>query len=446
MSLLLSFLALSFLAYRFGRSRILLLVSFDLFKLRSRPHHHGVHVALWGIFWGLGAFLLWGLLAHYGFLLFLKHRMTLSSIPVTPIQIAQVLLLIKREILGSPWVANTPALEKIVRELAPIKQALSFWSTGVGILFFLFGMGLNLYRLDPQRNTAVAVEKILVFIMLLCTTIAFLVTVGIIVSLLTETFRFFQTQSFFGFLFGTHWAPQSGNSFGAVPLFLGTFLITFIALIVAAPIGLMSAIYTAEYATSSQRAFIKPLLEVLAGIPTVVYGFFAALAVAPFIRFVAHAMGFSASSESALAAGLVMGIMIIPFISSLSDDVLRALPSSLRGGAMALGATKRETILKVLIPAALPGIMGGLLLSASRAIGETMIVVMAAGLQAKMTLNPLESVTTVTAQIVMLLNGDQAFDSPKTLSAFALGMVLFCFTFFMNWVAMRIVRTYRERY
>ena len=238
----------------------------------------------------------------------------------------------------------------------------------------------------------------------------------------------------------------SSGSFGAIPLFVGTLLISFIAMVVAVPVGLMSAIYLAEYAGPRMRGFAKPTLEVLAGIPTVVYGFFAALTVAPFLRETGEGFGLQVSSESALAAGLVMGVMIIPFISSLADDVINAVPQSMRDGSLGLGATRSETIKKVIFPAALPGIVGGVLLAVSRAIGETMIVVMAAGLAAKLTANPLDTVTTVTVQIVTLLVGDQEFDSPKTLAAFALGLMLFVVTLVLNFVALRVVKKYREQY
>jgi len=257
------------------------------------------------------------------------------------------------------------------------------------------------------------------------------------------------------FLFGLHWSPQtalrvdqvgSSGSFGAVPIFAGTLLITAIAMAVAGPVGLMSAIYMTFYAGSRVRAFAKPLLEVLAGVPTVVYGFFAALAVGPTVREVGTALGLSVASESAMAAGLIMGVMIIPFVSSLSDDAITAVPESLRDGSLGLGATRSETIRHVILPAALPGIVSALLLAISRAIGETMIVVMAAGLAANLTANPLEAVTTVTVQIVTLLTGDQEFDSAKTLSAFALGLVLFCVTLCFNLIALFVVRRFREQY
>jgi len=260
---------------------------------------------------------------------------------------------------------------------------------------------------------------------------------------------------FWDFIFGLQWSPQtalrpdqvgSSGSFGAVPLLSGTLLISAIAMVVATPIGLFSAIYLAEYARPGFRSLVKPALEILAGIPTVVYGFFAALTVAPFLRGVGESAGLDVSSESALAAGLVMGMMIIPFISSISDDVIIAVPRSLREGSLAVGATRSETIRRVILPAALPGVAGGVLLAASRAIGETMIVVMAAGLSAKLTANPLEAVTTITVQIVSLLTGDQEFDSPKTLSAFALGLLLFTVTLILNVIALKIVKKFREKY
>ena len=273
--------------------------------------------------------------------------------------------------------------------------------------------------------------------------------------MLFESIRFFQAVPVTDFLFGTEWSPQtairsdqvgSSGAFGAVPLFAGTMLIAFIAMLVAVPIGLMSAIYLSEYANYRFRAVAKPLLEILAGVPTVVYGFFAALTVAPFIRETGGFLGLDVASESALAAGLVMGIMIIPFVSSLSDDVINAVPQAMRDASYGIGATRSETIIRVIIPAALPGIVGGVLLAVSRAIGETMIVVMAAGLAANLTANPLEAVTTVTVQIVTLLVGDQEFDSPKTLAAFALGLVLFVVTLCLNIIALYIVRKYREQY
>lgn len=299
------------------------------------------------------------------------------------------------------------------------------------------------------------VERIVRYMLIVCSLTAIFTTIGIILSVLFEAIRFFSLVSIWDFLFGLNWSPQtsiradqvgSSGEFGAIPVFGGTLLISAIAMTVAAPIGLMSAVYLSEYAGKKVRGVAKPLIEILAGVPTVVYGFFAALVVAPLIREAGITLGLEVSSESALAAGLIMGVMIIPFVMSISDDVINAVPQDLRDGSYGLGATKSETIIRVIIPAALPGIVGGLLLAVSRAIGETMIVVMAAGLSANLTANPLKAVTTVTVQIVTLLVGDQEFDSAKTLAAFALGLLLFVMTLILNVIALYIVRTYREQY
>lgn len=325
-------------------------------------------------------------------------------------------------------------------------------AAALAILGFFFAFT----RVKPEFRARTRVERFMMGLLIFASIVAIMTTLGIIFSLLFESLRFFEKVSPFEFLFGTHWSPQqairadqvgSSGAFGAVPLFWGTAFITIIAMVVAVPIGLLSAIYLTQYASPRFRKWMKPILEVLAGVPTVVYGYFAALTVAPLIRQLGYAIGLSdPSSESALAAGLVMGVMIIPFMSSLSDDAITAVPSAMKDGSLALGATPSETIRKVLIPAALPGIVGGFLLAVSRAIGETMIVVMAAGLAANLTANPFESVTTVTTQIVALLTGDQEFDSAKTLSAFALGLVLFIVTLILNVYALRVVKKYREAY
>ncbi|WP_304620113.1 phosphate ABC transporter permease subunit PstC [Paracoccus sediminilitoris] len=300
-----------------------------------------------------------------------------------------------------------------------------------------------------------AAERIVMGLMITCSLIAIFVTIGIVLSLIFESIRFFQMVPITDFLFGTRWEPQipiradqiaAEGAFGVLPVFLGTLVITVVAISISVPVGLLSAIYLNEFASRSFRAVAKPVLELLAGIPTVVYGFFAILTVAPALRSWGAALGIPVAPNTALAAGGVMAIMLIPFISSFADDALSAVPRSLRDGAIALGATRSETVLNVLFPAAIPGIMGGVLLAVSRAIGETMIVVMAAGLIASMNINPLDSVTTITVQIVTLLIGDTAFDSPKTLAAFALGLLLFIVTLFINILALRIVRKYREQY
>ncbi|HXV36477.1 MAG TPA: phosphate ABC transporter permease subunit PstC, partial [Myxococcota bacterium] len=310
-------------------------------------------------------------------------------------------------------------------------------------------------RYRTRRRVQRAIESALRLLLLAASTVAVLVTLGILVSLIVESVRFFERVPAQEFLFGLRWSPQialradqvgSSGAFGAVPLFAGTLLITAISILVAGPIGLMAAVYTAFYASRRARAVIKPTLELLAGVPTVVYGFFAALTVAPFIRELGAQLGLDVASESALAAGVVMGIMIVPIISSLSDDAITAVPSALRDASFALGATRSETIRRALVPAAFPGIVAAFLLAVSRAIGETMIVVMAAGLAANLTANPLEAVTTVTVQIVTLLTGDQEFDSAKTLAAFALGLTLFCVTLALNVAALHVSRRAKLRH
>ncbi|NND82743.1 MAG: phosphate ABC transporter permease subunit PstC [Gammaproteobacteria bacterium] len=364
-------------------------------------------------------------------------------------------------ILGLEYQA---AVERQMRLTQLSRDALPLLVGSIAIISLLIG----LRSVTAAHNARYSVERLFNIALFLCSCIAILTTVGIVFSVMFESWQFFQLVPLSEFLFGTHWSPQiairadqagASGSFGVLPLIVGTLLISAIALLIAVPVGLLSAIYLSEYASARVRNVVKPALEILAGVPTVVYGFFAALTVAPAIREVgdaARAWGaengvvwlanLNVSSESALAAGMVMGIMIIPFVSSLSDDVINAVPQSLRDGSYGLGATQSETIKKVIFPAALPGIVGGILLAASRAIGETMIVVMAAGLAANLTVNPLEAVTTVTVQIVTLLVGDQEFDSAKTLAAFALGLFLFLITLALNIVALRVVKKYREQY
>jgi len=335
-------------------------------------------------------------------------------------------------------------------------NAIADWALfAVAITIALAGIAVAHQRLSARFRARNSVEFVMSGLMIACSLIAILTTFGIVASLLYESLRFFDKVSPIEFLTGLNWEPQiairedqvtAGGAFGAIPVFAGTLLIALVAMAVATPVGLFAAIYLTEYASAKFRAVIKPILEILAGIPTVVYGFFAVLTVAPAIRNFGQAMGFEIAPNSALAAGGVMGIMLIPFISSLSDDAIASVPQAMRDGSYGLGATKGETITKVLLPAALPGIMGGILLAVSRAIGETMIVVMAAGIIASLTFNPFEPVTTVTVQIVTLLIGDTEFDNPKTLAAFALGLVLFLATLVLNIIALRIVQKYREQY
>lgn len=356
---------------------------------------------------------------------------------------------------GANSTLSDPALLPLVDTLSQAQADSHSLLAKILIALCLLMMAIGYRRISVDFVARASVERIFLTLLFLCAGVAVVTTIGILLSVLFEAIRFFNMVPVTEFLFGTEWSPQialradqqgSSGRFGVLPLMTGTLLVSVIALAVAVPVGLMSAIYLSEYAESKWRDRLKPALEILAGIPTVVYGVFAALTVAPLVRELGTAIGLSVSSESALAAGLVMGIMIIPFVSSLSDDIIHAVPQSMRDGSLALGATESETITKVVIPAALPGIVGGVLLAASRAIGETMIVVMAAGLSANLTLNPLDSVTTVTVQIVTLLVGDQEFDSPKTLAAFALGLMLFVVTLLLNFYALHIVRKYREQY
>ncbi len=353
---------------------------------------------------------------------------------------------------------------------ARIESTLSWGGVAAALIASLLGGLFVFSQIRPGMRARNRVEGWIVGALFACSAVAVLTTVGIIASLLFDATRFFSSVPVTEFLFGTQWSPQtairadqvgSTGAFGALPLFAGTFLIMIIAMAVAAPIGLMAAIYLSEYAGPGTRATVKPVLEILAGVPTVVYGFFAALTVGPAFRVFFNTIGgwlaggpldgigqylMLVQNQMALVAGAVMGIMLIPFVSSLSDDIINAVPQSLRDGSYAMGATKSETVTRVLMPAALPGVAGALLLAVSRAIGETMIVTMAAGLAARLTLNPLDTVTTVTVQIVTLLTGDQEFDSPKTLAAFGLGLTLFLATLMLNIVAQKIVQTYRQQY
>jgi phosphate transport system permease protein len=450
-------LALSAVAYYLGRRRALMVApGGEIRNLHSLPSYYGLYTAIWC---GVPALLL------VAFWLFFESsvitHLVIAGLPeetrsLDPARLNLVVNDIKNLVSGNITSRQADSAMQAAadhyRNLRTISHAaLAVLALAVAIL----GGSLTLRRIQARHRARNAVETTIKLFLIICSSIAILTTVGIVLSVLFESIRFFQAVPISEFLFGLVWSPQtairadqvgSSGAFGAIPLFAGTMLISLIAMLVAVPIGLMSAIYLSEYAGPRLRAAAKPLLEILAGIPTVVYGFFAALMVAPFIRDSGAILGLDVASESALAAGLVMGVMIIPFVSSLSDDVINAVPQALRDGAYGLGATQSETIRRVIFPAALPGIVGGILLAVSRAIGETMIVVMAAGLAANLTANPLEAVTTVTVQIVTLLTGDQEFDSPKTLAAFALGLVLFLVTLILNVIALTVVRRYREQY
>jgi phosphate transport system permease protein len=423
----------------------------------ARPHslagYHAAYVALWVVLPALLFASVWTLISPRLATEAMLAAPAAATLPTAPIERNAILAEARGLAEGRLEAAFNPKAEALV---APYRAArLHYGLIGLAGVFVLGTLGgvFAFLRIGPQFRARTGVERVVSVILMVASLIAILTTIGIVASLLFESLRFFSLVSPLDFLFGLRWSPQAATAgdmtaLGAVPLFWGTvFIGAIIAMIVAIPLGLLSAIYLTQYAKPAVRRWVKPLLEVLAGIPTVVYGYFAALTLAPWIRDFAVAIGFSnASSESALAAGLVMGIMIIPFVSSMADDSLAAVPQSMRDGSLAMGATTSETIRRVLVPAALPGIVGGVLLAVSRAIGETMIVVMAAGLAANLTANPFDSVTTVTVQIVKLLTGDQEFDSAKTLAAFALGLVLFIATLFLNIIALGVVKRYREAY
>ncbi len=454
--LLIVLLALSAAGYYLGRRRALASAGGRVRDLHSLPGYYGLLTA---IGCGIPALLVVGLWVALEPTLITQQ--VIASLPadmraLPPERLALVVNDVKNMVAGNITSREaSPAMEAAAERYRDLQFLSTVARWLVVLALAIAGAALVHRRIAPRLQARNAVERVVTVFLIASSTVAIFTTLGIVLSVLFESLRFFQQVPITEFLFGLKWSPQtalradqvgSSGAFGAVPLFTGTLLISFIAMVVAVPIGLMSALYLSEYADRRFRAVAKPLLEILAGIPTVVYGFFAALTVAPLVRQAGTAVGLDVASESALAAGAVMGIMIIPFVSSLSDDVINAVPQAMRDGSYAMGATHSETITRVILPAALPGIVGGILLAVSRAIGETMIVVMAAGLAANLTANPLEAVTTVTVQIVTLLTGDQEFDSPKTLAAFALGLVLFAVTLVLNVIALHVVRKYREQY
>ncbi|MFC3170023.1 phosphate ABC transporter permease subunit PstC [Paracoccus fontiphilus] len=383
--------------YIVGRSRAFASAGPDVRKLHSRPTYHGYSVALTALLPALAVM-------AAGSILRLSGVLTVEAMPVAGV---------------------------------------------VALIAAIAGLGLGVMRIGQEYQARNVVERMVLGLLMLCSLIAIVTTAGIVLSLVFETGHFFQLYDWKTFFFGTEWTPRfQGNSqLGIVPLLWGTLYVSAIALLVAVPIGLFAAVYMSEYASRRVRGFVKPAIEVLAGIPTIVYGLFALITVGPLLRdYFAQLLGLGNSGTSVLTAGLVMGIMLIPFVSSLSDDIINAVPQSLRDGALGLGSTPSETVRQVVLPAALPGIVGAVLLAASRAIGETMIVVLGAGASAQMSLNPLEAMTTITVKIVSQLTGDSDFNSPETLVAFALGLTLFVITLALNVVALYIVRKYREQY
>lgn len=425
-------------------------------SLAALPSYHGWHMALWVLIPALVGWTLWNAISPGFLYAAILADPSASLLPAMDMErdavIAEAMAVAANDGFGAfrpETSAIVPIVQSLTAKFAWIGAALS------GLLAFAGG-AYGYTRITASFPARTRVERGVLALLMAASFVAILTTVGIVGSLIFETGVFFSQVSPIDFLFGTNWAPdpfaavtpELGEKLGAVPLFWGTLFIgAIIAMIVAIPFGLMSAIYLTQYASASFRRWAKPALEILAGVPTVVYGYFAALTVAPMVRDFATAIGIqNATTESALAAGLVMGVMIIPFVSSMADDSIAAVPQAMRDGSLAMGATKSETIKRVMIPAALPGIVAGVMLAVSRAIGETMIVYMAAGAAANLSANPFASMTTVTYQIARLLTGDGDFDHPATLAAFALGLVLFVVTLALNIVALRVVKRYREAY
>ena len=453
-NLLFLIIAFSLFSYFFSSSRAYKKIREATSKPSALPKHYGQKSLLWTLFPAFLLLIVFTIVAPV-FLddLYLK-KIALIDPSLSNAEIRLNLAKLKNVAGGAISSNDTTILDLADQYKNSLSNISLLRTLSVLLLSAILGIIIS-SNLSIKKNARVQVESFLKSLFFISSVIAILTTIAIIASLLFESIRFFSLYPFFDFLFGLHWAPNiairsdqvaAQGSFGMIPVLLGTIVVAFIAMLVALPIGLFSAIYLAEFSSKKVRNIIKPTLEILAGIPTVVYGYFAALTAAPFIRKVGMTLGLDVSSESALAAGAIMGIMIIPFISSLSDDVINSVPQSLRDGSLALGATKAETTLKVVLPAAFPGLVGAFLLAVSRAIGETMIVVMAAGLTANLTINPLETVTTVTVQIVSLLTGDTEFDDIKTLSAFGLGLALFAFTLILNVIALVVSRRLSEQY
>ena len=480
--ILLLLLALGALGYGLGRRRAVAAAEGDVRRLHSLPNYYGLHVALATVVPALMLLGAWALVMP----IFAEMR-TSSLVPETAYagegDLSLLMADVRRIADGLDQAVDSGALTReqasdMRVEISDVRDRLGDLGVVIGtavepsvlaaaqryrgimgtgrLLMTAAVLGLaaagfawSYLRTSRDFRARNVVERAVMAILILASTIAILTTVGIVLSMLFESIDFFSRYPASEFFFGLDWAPNfRGNSdLGIVPLLWGTLYISFIALLVAVPVGLMAAIYMAEYAGPRVRAVAKPAIEVLAGIPTIVYGLFALITVGPFLRdWLAQPLGLGNSSSSVMTAGLVMGIMLIPFVSSLSDDVINAVPQSMRDGSLGLGATHSETIRQVVLPAALPGVVGAILLAASRAIGETMIVVLGAGAAARLDLNPFEAMTTVTVKIVSQLTGDTDFNSPETLVAFALGLTLFVMTLCLNVVALVIVRRYREQY
>ena len=452
--LILTILGLTAYSFFLSKRKASALNAINPLDVHSQPHYHGLFSAILTIAPAIILLFLWSWLENS---IFKSNLESYFSDVVDPYKVNFYVSGVKSFVAGASDTlmnhSNFPAAVEYYETSTKMSLALK---SIVIVIITLIAFRYSLNLVTAKFKARDLVEDIVIRTMKYASIFAIFITLGIVLSLLFETLRFFESVAVTEFLFGTHWSPQmsiregqvgSSGSFGAVPVFTGTLLISLIAMLVAGPIGLFSAIYLSQYASNRVRSYAKPIIEVLAGIPTVVYGFFAVITVGPFFRDLGiyfNIDGFS--SESALIAGSVLGIMIIPFIASLTDDSLSAVPRSLKEGSLAMGATLSETTTRVIIPASFHGIVGSFLLAFSRAIGETMIVVMAAGFAANLTANPFNAVTTVTVQIVGLLTGDQEFDSPKTMSAFALAFVLFFLTLILNIISLSIVKKFREQY
>ncbi|WP_326523988.1 phosphate ABC transporter permease subunit PstC [Sphingomonas sp.] len=454
LALLFVIAGLGLIAWLTARARVVALSAAAGTRPNSLPGQHAAYAMLWAVVPPLLFLAVWSAISPSLVTADVLAAPAAAHLPATGYERDLILAEARSLASGSAYGAFYDQSETLAPAFSAAIAKYRWIGAIVALLLGFAGGAYAWTRVSPAFRARARVERGVMLLLLVASLIAILTTLGIFLSLVFESFRFFSIVPVTDFLFGTTWSPQvitqkdPGASLGAVPLFWGTFFIgAVIAMIVAIPFGLMSAIYLTQYARPGFRRWMKPTLEMLAGVPTVVYGYFAALTVGPAIREIAVSLGMPyASSESALSAGLVMGVMIIPFVSSMADDSIAAVPTAMRDGSLAMGATTNETIRKVLLPAALPGVVAGILLAVSRAIGETMIVVMAASGAATITLNPFESATTVTKQIVDLLTGEAEFDSPKTLAAFALGLTLFAITFLLNIVALRVVKKYREAY
>lgn len=447
-------LALAAIAYQLGlvRSRSVALASGA--RMHSLPRYHGMLVVLRAVVPATVVYLLWTLFGGTLIEAMVIASLPAEHIPADALQQSVLMQRIGNLASGFGLLGEAQAYEQTAaayyQRLTATGQAMT-----AALMATLAALALfwSWRKTTPETRARNKVERAAQIALIACSAVAIFTTVGIVLSMLGESFRFFQFVNPLDFFFGTTWNPRfemdiadAQGGFGMLPLVAGTLMISLIAMLVAVPLGLMTAIYLAEYAPYHVRNFAKPIIEVLAGIPTIVYGFFALVTVGPFLVELGKLVGLSISATSALTAGLVMGIMIIPFVSSLSDDIITQVPKSMRDGSLALGATRSETVIKVILPAALPGIVGAFLLAVSRAIGETMIVVLAAGNAPVLTANPFEAVSTITVSIVNQLTGDKDFTSPQSLVAFALGLTLFAMTLVLNVIALAVVRKYREQY